>query len=224
MFTVQPGTSLSLDRPLLAYEAGSDQNKILLLADPAENTAYEFSFPAAARFATPFLVGLSPDAHYFVYFEGGWLETLYDFEHLRASIPDLVLHILDLRNGEIIYTANLLSASYPQDLEPVAETVMDEWRITMQNDSFEELVSATQEFLLDNIRRVAWSPDGSLLAYPSQDPGPTSDLYLFRPESRTALSVTPDPGHVLKTVWTPDSSALIYETSHEDARKILLIF
>jgi hypothetical protein len=212
-FTFQQVESLPLDKPLIAYEAGSDQNKILLLADPAESTVYEFSFPSAARFATPFLAGLSPDAHYFVYFEGGQLERLYDVEHLRTSTPDLVLHILDLRSGEVIFSTPLLSSSFPQDLEQIAEKIKDDWNFTFQNAGFEDVVAATQEMLLDYILRVAWSPDGSLLAYASQDPGPSSDLYLFSPELGIARRLTADPGNVLRTMWAPDSSFLVMETS-----------
>lgn len=213
--TFQQGTSLP-DRPLIAFEAGDAQNKTLFLADPAESNLYEFSFPIVARFATPFLAGLSPDARYFVYFEGSRIETLDDTEHLRASTPDLMLHVLALRSGKVIFSIPLLSSSFPQDLVPIAETIKDEWNFTFRNAPFEEVVAATQEMLLDYIRSVAWSPDGSLLAFASQNPGPSSDLYFFSPESGTAQRVTKDPGHVLKSVWAPDSSVLVMETSLYD--------
>lgn len=212
-FTFKRGSHYPLDRPLIAYNAGSTQNKFLHLADPAEGAIYEFSLPNASSFATPFLAGLSPDALYFVYFEGGWLEILYDVEHLRASTPELVLHVLALPSGKVIFSIPLLSSSYPHDLIPVAETIKDEWHFTFQNAPFEEVVAATQEMMLDYIRRVTWSPDGSLLAFASQNPGPTSDLYLFSPKLETALRVNQEPGHVLKTIWTPDSSALVTVSS-----------
>jgi len=208
--------SLPLDRPLIAYEAYSGQNKVLLLADPIARTIYEFSFPTTARFATPFLAGLSPDTRYFVYFEGGELETLYDVEYLHTSIPDLVLHVLDLRSGEVIFSTPLLSPSFPEDLVPIAETIKDDWTFANFDAPFEEVVEAIQEMLLDYIRNVAWSPDSSMLAFASQDPGPSSDLYFFYPESKTARRITDDPGHVLKIYWAPDSSALALDTSLYD--------
>jgi hypothetical protein len=174
---------------------------------------YEFSFPSEAHFATPFLAGLSPDTHYFVYFEGGELETLYSTEHLRINTPNLVLNVLDLRSGEVIFSTPLLSSSYPQDLVPVAETIKDDWTFTNFNVPFDEIVASTQEMLLDYIRNVAWSPNSSLLAYASQNPGPTSDLYFFRPESRTTWRVNEDPAHILNIFWAPDSSALAARTS-----------
>jgi WD40 repeat protein len=213
---VEQGVALPLDGPLIAYEAGSAENKTLLLGDPKEGISYEFRLPATARFATPFLAGLSPDTRYFVTFEGGWLETLYEIEHLRASKADLKLHMLELGSGELIFSADLLSPSFPQDLAQIAETIKDEWHFTSQNASFKDVVAATQEFMLDHIRRVAWSPDGSLLAFASQDPGPSSDLYTFSPESGTAEPVSTDPGHVVRVVWAPDSSTLVMDTSLYD--------
>jgi WD40 repeat protein len=212
-FTLRQGTPSSLDRPLIAYEAEGIQNKVLRLADPAENAIYEFSFPNAAHFATPFLAGLSPDTHYFVYFMGGETETLYDIEHLRASKPDLLLNILDLRSGEVIFSTPLLSSSYPQDLVSLAETIKDDWTFTNFNVPFDEIVATTQEMLLDYIRNVAWSPDGSLLAYASQVPGPSSDLYFFNPESGSAWRVSEDAAHILNIFWAPDSSSLVTRTS-----------
>lgn len=212
--TFQQAMSLPLDRALIAFESSDAQkNQTLFLADPAESTNYEFSFPATARYATPFLAGLSPDTRYFVYFEGGQIESLYDIEHLRTNTPDLVLHVLSLQSGKVIFSIPLLSPSYPQDLVPIAETIQDEYNSIFSNASFEDAVAATKEMLLDYIRSVSWSPDGSLLAFASQNPGPSSDLYFFSPESGTSRRVTTDPGHVLKSVWAPDSSVLVMETS-----------
>jgi hypothetical protein len=198
---------------LIAYQVGGDQNNLLFLADPAEGTSYQFSLPAEAHFPTPFLAGLSPDARYFVYFTGGWLETLYGVEHLRLDSPKLALKVIDLRSEEIIYSTSLLSPGFPQDLAPIAETIKDEWHFTSQNASFEDVLVATQEMLLDHIRAVAWSPDSSLLAFASQIPGPTTDLYFFSPEDRNARQATSDPAHVLRTSWAPDSASLILVTS-----------
>jgi hypothetical protein len=213
-FTFQQGTSLPDDRPLIAYETGGDQDKTLVLTDPAESTSAELTFPAETHFATPFLTGLSPDARFFVYFEGGWLETPYDVEHLRASTPDLVLHVLDLGSGEVIFSTPLLSPSFPQNLAPIADTIEGDW--WFENYSFADVVAATQEMMLDHIRRVAWSPDGSLLAFASQNDGPSSDLYFFDLELGTAQRMAIDPGHVLRAIWAPDSSVLIFETSLYD--------
>ncbi len=208
-FTLQPGKPHPMGRHLIAYQAANAQDKILVLADPAENTLYEYKFPATAHFATPFLAGLSPDGRYFVYFEGGWLDAAAS-NRLRADKPDLVLHVRDLNSGEDIFSAPLLSPSYPQDLAQIAGMIKDDWMF--QDHAFEDVVKVTQGFMLEYIRSVAWSPDSSLLAFASQNPGPSSDLYLLDLENRTARRVDTDPYHILRTVWAPDSSALILDS------------
>lgn len=92
-FAYREGSSAPLDRPLIAIDTGLGTDKILMLADPAEEVVYRFSFQYFARFATPFLAGLSPDTRYFVYFTGGYLETIYGAEHWRATTTDLQLHV-----------------------------------------------------------------------------------------------------------------------------------
>ena len=205
-FKGQETSHVPLDRPMIAYQAGSEETASLLLVDLADQSSYKFSFPSTAHFATPFLAGLSLDARYFVTFEGGWLETLYEEEHLRASRPALRLQVHDLRSGEIIFSEPLLSPQFPQDLDQLAETIKDEWYFTFQNATFADVVAATQEMLLDNIRRVAWSPDSSLLAYASQDPGPSSDLCLFSLEDGGAKCPYKDPAHVLQITSGPAGS------------------
>ncbi len=212
-FTIIQAGALPTEEPLIAYQVAQGEDQFLRLADPLKEVAYEYSFPPEARFATPFLAGLSPDAKYFAYFEGGWLETLYEHEYLRASAPDLILHVLDLGSGKIIYSAPLLSPSFPQDLLQVAETIKDDWWFTSSNHTLEEVTGATEEYMLDHTRNIAWSPDGSLLAYAAQDPGPTTDLYLFNPQDGSVTQASREAGHVARTVWAPDSSALALITN-----------
>ena len=204
------------DQPLIAFENVNTQDKILVLANPDEKKSYDFSLPGSAHFATPFMDGLSPDAHYFAYFEGGWIENEYGAEHLRINKADLNLNILDLHSGELIFTTPLLSPAFPHNLDLVATSIQDEWQFTSQNATFEDVVAATQEMMLDNIRRIAWSPDSSLLAYASQNPGPGTDLFFFDPESGISRQANEEPGHVLKITWSPNSSTLILITSLYD--------
>ena len=75
--------------------------------------------------------------------------------------------------------------------------------------------------MLERIRNVAWSPDGSLLAFPSQNPGPSSDLYFFSPASGDSWRVIDEPEHVLSIpgrLSSPDgsTSAIVLVTSTAD--------
>lgn len=215
-FIIRPWTELLADRPLLVYASGSAEDQALYAADPLNEITYEYQFPVTARFATPFLAGLSPDARYFVYFEGGEIEDFYGQPRLLTSKPDLVIHVLELANGEVIFTAPLLSPAYPDDLTQIAERIKDDWNFTHFNATFEDVIAATQALMIERIRNVAWSPDSSLLAYPSQNPGPSTDLNFFNPASGTTWQVMDEPGHVLRAVWSPNSSAIMLVTSTFD--------
>ena len=215
-FSIRPWADLPADLPLLVYTSGSLDDQTLYAADPLEGIAYEYRFPATTRFATPPLAGLSPDARYFVYFEGGQIEDFYGETRLRTSKPDLVLHVLELARGEVIFSTPLLSPTYPNDLAQIAERIKDEWTFTYSNATFEDVIAGTQDLMLGRIRNVAWSPDGSLLAYPSQTPGPSTDLYFFSPVSGDTWQVMNEPDHVLSAVWSPDSSAIVMYTSAFD--------
>jgi hypothetical protein len=199
-----PTRSLPHDRSLIAYESGDPLDKRLILADPSDGTASEFSFPGGAIFATPFLAGLSPDARYFVYYEGGRVEA---YGQLAAEPPDFVMHVYDLNRREVIFTASLLSPEFPEDLVPIVEMTEDEyWRVeTDRQAKLKNMYETMQSTVLNYLRTVAWSPDGSLLAFASQNPGPSSDLNFFDPASGEARRVTSELGHVLELTWAPDA-------------------
>lgn len=215
-FIIRPWTELPVDPSLLVYTSDNPDDQTLYAADLLNGITYEYHFPVTVRFATPFLAGLSPDARYFVYFTGGEIEDFYGQPRLRTNTPDLLLHVLKLASGEVIFSTPLLSPAYPDDLAQIAERIKDDWNFTHFNATFEDVIAATQALMLERIRNVAWSPDGSLLAFASQNPGLSTDLYLFSPASGTTWQVMNEPDHVLRAVWSPNSSAIVLVTSTFD--------
>ncbi len=210
-----PTYFLPHNRPLIAYESSGASNKQLNLVDPSEGRSLEYAFPAGALFATPFLAGLSPDARYFVYYQGG-KEDVYG--NLQAEPPDFVMHVLDLNSRQVIFSAPLLSPEFPADLKPMVESTEDEfWRVeTDRQTKLQAMLDTMQATVLNYLRTVAWSPDASRLAFASQNPGPSSDMYFFDPASLAAWGVSSEPGHVLRLTWAPDSSAIALETTLYD--------
>ena len=208
-FTPVPTQSIPRDRPMIAFERDSSQGKRLVLVDPNGEAAFEFNFPAGALFATPFLSGLSPDARYFVYYEGG---TLDPYGQLQAMPPDFELHILDLQSRTILHSERLLSPDFPKDLKRVAALTLDEFwfadTVKLGMDKLNYMWGITQQTMLNHLRTAAWSPDGSLLAFASQIPGPTSEMKFYDPVRGEAWNVNSELGHVLKLIWAPDSSAI----------------
>lgn len=198
-----PTQSIPHDRPMIAYESSSP-DKSLFLLDPDHGLSFAFDFPAGSIFATSFLESLSPDARYFVYYEGG---TVDDYGSLNAKPPDFNMRILDLNTQDVIFSTPLLSPDFPKNLEPIVAMTEDEfWREEPDREvKLKEMNYTMQMTVLNYLRTVAWSPDGSVLAFASQNPGPSSDMYFFDPAKASARKMTSELGHVLEFTWAPDS-------------------
>lgn len=207
-----PTASLFKGQALIAYETAGSSDKRLVLLDLSDGTSVEFNFPNGAFFATPFLNGLSPDARYFVYYEGGRVEM---YDQLIAESPDFVMRVFDLDRQEVIFSTPLLSPEYPQNLKPIVEMTTDQYWMheTDRMVMLEDMYDTMQQTMMDYMRTVTWSPDGNLLAFASENPGPTSDMYFFDPLSGDAWRVTSEPRNVFGLTWAPDSSAIALETT-----------
>jgi hypothetical protein len=124
---------------------------------------------------------------YFVYFEGK-VDTVW----FEQSISHPTSCFVWTCKAMMIFL--LITQPYRKTWSG-SPVIKDEWSFT--NDySFEEVIASTQQMMLDHIRRIDWSPDGTLLAFASQNPGPSSDLYIYSPENGTVRPLNTDLEHV----------------------------
>ncbi|NJD58907.1 MAG: hypothetical protein C3F13_18365 [Anaerolineales bacterium] len=207
-----PTQPLPQGMPLIAYEHRVASEQRLVFLNPSDGTSKEFRFPTGAIFATPFLAGLSPDARYFVYYEGARLEM---YDQLVAEPSNFVMRVLDLESQKVIFSTLLLSPDFPQNLKPIVEMTTEEYWMDEPDRQamLDNMYYTMQRTMLGKIRSVAWSPDGSLLAYASQDPGPTSDMYYYDPAQGNSWRASSEPRHVFNLTWAPDSAAIVLETT-----------
>jgi len=199
--------------PLLAYMV----NNTLTLVDVDNLKNKVFTFENDASFS---LDGLSPHARYFAFFRGGTLEP--NSNYLTAVDNDFSLVILDLINGEPIYSERLINKDYPANLEPMALEIAE-------NDlSYkDEAISDIQMALIDGIRTLAWTSDGDLLAFSSQSRSPSSDLFFYSPILNDSWRVSSEPWNVQSATWAPDSNQIAVSTmeySRHGAPTITFVF
>jgi hypothetical protein len=57
---------------------------------------------------------------------------------------------------------------------------------------------------------LAWSPDGSQLAFMGAIYGPTSDLYVYSVESREITQLTDGPSQAYQPFWSPDGKWIVH--------------
>lgn len=105
---------------------------------------------------------------------------------------NLTLHIISLPGG-----ASVADIALTSDItEPPQGVELYEW------EYFEALRSIAE------YNGLAWSPDGSQLAFLGAQGGPSSDLFVFDTGSGETLQLTDGPTQGLKPAWSPDGSLI----------------
>jgi hypothetical protein len=207
--TPVPALDLPHDSPLLAYFTWSGSGKKLHLVDPYSLASAEFRFPPGTILPNPATSGVSPDARFFTMFRGG---TLYrSSQYLSSVSTDFQLQIMDLQTQRVVFTQNLVSPEYPSNMEPIATYLSSYYPFDLMSD--DEIIKETQYALLAGLLSVAWSPDASLLAFASQAPGPSSDMYFYSPSADTSWRASSEIGHVQSLAWAPDSANIALITA-----------
>jgi WD40 repeat protein len=128
-------------------------------------------------------------------------------ECFSAATADFSMNVYDLQAREVIFSTKLLSPNVDSDLGFLATTLLYEDGSFMSYDdpvAGAKLESRTA--LLGGIDTLAWSPDGSTLAYASQLHGPSSDLYFFTPSTHESWRVSSELDHVQSAEWSPNSA------------------
>lgn len=59
-------------------------------------------------------------------------------------------------------------------------------------------------------RSIAWSPDGTMLAFIGRMHGPSADLYLYRTDDQSVTQLTDGPSHAYRPIWSPDGKYILH--------------
>ncbi|MBW8011821.1 MAG: hypothetical protein FVQ83_11385 [Chloroflexi bacterium] len=141
---------------------------------------------------------VSPDGEWLAYFTGS-IESPYD----------LVLNLLDISDSSVRNITPLFSNDYVQNLYIIAETLP----ITLNTPTIESWIIHLEQALTSGIMELAWSPDGSQLAFAGQIDGPSSDLYIYDLDTNTIKRKTDDLRHIFRIEWSPDGQYVLFTNS-----------
>ncbi len=145
-----------------------------------QSLLYEYEFAPDADF---FEHRLSPDGRYLAFITApqGYI---YD---------NPVLTILSMPSGELYLMLPLTSRdTNPDPGAGEGDPKLEALRTIVDVESF------------------AWSPDSAYLAFTSLINGPTSDLYVFSPDSKNLTRLTDGPTQAIRPTWSPDGQYIIH--------------
>lgn len=179
----QPGNAAPGPGPWLLY------TQITAITYPMITT---LSAIAADGAAIEQVVAETPDALPLAYTAGpGGLVAYLTLSVTDApwSFPCPTLHLLDLATGERRAIARLTSDA--------VETAAD-----MPNDA---------KRAITEVDSLAWSPDGSRLAFIAALGETGADLYLYDVAADSITRLTDEPDHAALPTWSPDGAFVVYQ-------------
>lgn len=186
----------SLARPILLYGFPVDESG---------EYGYQFEDAVGHRGSLSGLVtawptlaladALSPD--------GQWLA----FESRHSDQPGSdYLGLYNLFDGATAVRLPLISDSVAVDLPSVSADLAERYGpgglpVALDLQVFERCVG-----------HVSWSSDSRYVAYTSQAPGPSPDVFVYDTQAATARRITKDSGIACSVEWSPDGAWLMYTT------------
>ena len=150
--------------------------------DKQTNEAIQLSYDQVDAPSWNPIEGMSPDKKYFSYITG----------FNGASINPMFV-VLDVKNMKSILQLELTGPS----IQP-----------GMEGTHGDPVFEAFRAIEFDN--SLAWSPDGTRLAFIAARDGDSADVYLFNPTDMSVSRLSDEDGHAADLHWSPDGQFLQY--------------
>lgn len=138
---------------------------------------------------------------------GEWIA----FHSGSLDVPfDLTLNLMNISDGTIVKISPVLSSDFPNNLpqhEEIYEVLISEG---MNPTWWKNTILSNFRY---GIESLAWSVDGTKLAFAGQIDGPSSDIYLYDLESKSIQRISNSQYPINHIEWSPDGSWILYEDS-----------
>jgi dipeptidyl aminopeptidase/acylaminoacyl peptidase len=124
--------------------------------------------------------------------KGGYVAYVSSTFEKGKPIRDITLTILRLPTEQPIFTLPLTSPETEQKPEDVGAMTSDVLAAVLANDS------------------LAWSPDGTMLAFVGAHEGNSADVYVYSTKAGKVTRLTDGPTQAARLVWSPDSRSIVH--------------
>ena len=190
--------------PYLAYLRDAAKGPEIVLMDANGKGELSAPFPMDLNSSLPPLLSnlLSSDGDWLAFYTGSAGPA---FGQPGPDASDLTLKLMDLYSfkmltGDSQLVARLLSKDYPANFATAAT------QLGMADVSAQSL---RDSFVAGITQSIAWSPDGTQLAFAGQMDGLSSDLYLYDAGSQAIQRLSSGPQEVEWIDWSPDGKWIL---------------
>lgn len=196
--TATPYPPLQTDGPYLLF---THDNKNFTIMDADGSGQKQFQLPNDG-YVHDLNSAVSPDGKWLVYFTGS-----------KDEPHDLTLNLLNLSNGSSQIISHLIASNFPENLEPVTETVQV---FESDTDCFSNMsckIGLVESAFKSSIENFAWSPNSQEIAFAAQIDGPSSDIYIYKLADSSIRRLTNDLENIYSIEWTPSAEKILYLNS-----------
>jgi Tol biopolymer transport system component len=149
-----------------------------------------------------FKEAVSPDGNWLAYFTGS-----------KDEPYNLALNLINLKNENSFFIAQLIAPGYPQNLKPVADTFLPYFVDFECTHSEECRLEETENAFVEGIETLSWAPDSQAIAFAAQIDGPSSDIYIFTIGNKSIRRLTDELDNIFGLNWAPNGKKILFETS-----------
>lgn len=201
-----PTTALGDVRYYLVYSRRTTDGAELVLADAGGPGRRGWLIAGMSGGWGLDLAGVSPSGEYLAYHTG----------EVAEKAGDLTLQILRLADGVVVKRIPLVTDDLGEQMRGLGEQLAASPPDGMDDAYWteEEFAEAGMFALESGIGSVAWSPDGSELAFAGQIDGPSSDVYVYDPEEDEIRRLTDGPTQVQYLDWSPDGRWIAHGSAY----------
>lgn len=200
--TNTPYPPLQTDGPYLLY---TYDNKNFTIMDADGSGRKQFQLPNDG-YVWNLEQAASPNGKWLAFYTGS-LEEPYNLD----------LNLFNLSDETTTYVSSLVAPGFPENLEPVTETIEFDEYIDYDKECAKDPVCrlrAVEIPFKEGIWRFDWSPDSKSIAYAAQIDAPSSDVYIYHVENGTVQRLTNEVENIGLTIsWAPSGEKILYENS-----------
>jgi dipeptidyl aminopeptidase/acylaminoacyl peptidase len=199
--TITPFPPLQTQGPYIVF---TRDNKNLTIMDADGGGRQQIKLPDNG-YIIQLNKAVSPDGKWLAYFIGS-----------REASYDMTLNLLNLSDETTQPVSKLLASDFPENLEPIVETMVLGDPPSYDPDCFQDMEcrrSLVERELTNSLFAFDWSPDDNFVAFTAQIDGPSSDVYIYNTQQKTIRRLTTEPQNIYSLDWAPNGHAILYQIS-----------